>query len=196
MKKYIFAAVFVLLALIIIFTTNNETDAQTGTPSSTLSDAAAEEIPPQTVTTTVSDTLPAATQPPETSLTTEPDYKSAIVRTAEGLVGIEFAENGDRPDEGFDNSGFIYYVLRENGYINCPRQISAQVQWGSTTDITGIKAGDVLYFSEEPGGDASFGGIYAGGGIMIYSPYPGEKVKKTDISASYWQSRFVTALSL
>ena len=196
MKKYIFAAVFVLLALIIIFTANNETGAQTGTPPSTLSDTAAEGIPPQTVTTVVSGTTPIPESTPETSVTTESDYQSAIVRTAEGLIGIDFAENGDRPDEGFDNSGFIYYVLRENGYINCPRQISAQVEWGSTTDIEGIKAGDILYFSEEPEGDASFGGIYAGGGIMIYSPYPGEKVKKTDITTSYWQSRFVTALSL
>ena len=191
MKKYIFAAVFLLLALIVIFTDANEAEAQTETPSSTLSDTAAEEAPPQTVTAEAVITTVPFTEP----ITTE-DYHNSIVKTAEGLVGIEFAENGDRPSEGFDNSGFIYYVLRENGYISFPRQISAQIEWGSTAGLEEIKAGDVVYFSEEPGGEASFGGIYAGGGIMIYSPYPGERVKKADITVPYWQSRFVTALSL
>ena len=59
-----------------------------------------------------------------------------------------------------------------------------------------IKAGDVVYFSNEPDGEASFGGIYTGNGIMVYSPYPGEKVKTADITEEYWKNRFVTALSL
>ncbi len=132
---------------------------------------------------------------PETSPVPE-DTDNKIVQTAEGLIGIDFAEGGASPAEGFDNSGFIYYVLRENGYINCPRQISAQLDWGETADYDQIKPGDVVYFSGTQGGSAEFGGIYAGGGIMIYSPFPGEKVKTTDITANYWTSRFVTALSL
>lgn len=190
MKKYIFAAVFVLLTLLVIFKSDNQAEAQTETPQSTTSATAAETSPPQTTTTTVTTTVP------ETVTITTAEHASEIVKTAEALIGIDFAEGGDEPSEGFDNSGFIYYVLRENGYIGCPRQISGQLEWGSTTDIDGIKPGDVLYFSDEKGGKASFGGIYAGNGIMIYSPYPGEKVKTADITATYWQSRFVTALSL
>ena len=166
-----------------------------------------EEKPPsgtivtETVTTTgtVTVTAPAETTTLQTTASETPpvtDHSNEIVMTAEGLIGIEFAVNGDSPAEGFDNSGFIYYVLRENGYISCPRNISEQLEWGENTDYEGIKAGDVVYFSDEPGGDASFGGIYAGNGIMIYSPYPGETVKTADITAEYWKSRFVTALSL
>lgn len=189
MKKYIFAAVFVLLTLIIIFTADDHAEAHSEISPSTTSVTAAVTPPPQiTATSETTSYVP----PPVTST----DYGSAIVSTAEALMGIEFAEGGDKPSEGFDNSGFIYYVLRENGYIGCPRKISEQVEWGSTAELDEIKAGDVLYFSEEPGGSASFGGIYTGNGIMIYSPYPGEKVKTADITAAYWQSRFVTALSL
>ena len=189
MKKYIFAAVFVLLALIIIFTSDYHAEAQTETPQTTTSDSPAAVPPPQEMMTT---TVPTA--PPV--IITDSTQTNGIVATAEALMGIEFAEGGDEPSEGFDNSGFIYYVLRENGYIACPRQISGQLEWGSTVGIEEIKAGDVLYFSDEPGGRASFGGIYTGSGTMIYSPYPGEKVKSADITAPYWQSRFVTALSL
>ncbi len=190
MKKYIFAAVFVLLALIVIFTADDHAEAHSGISPSTTSVTAAVTPPPQITTTSVTTV---ALSPPPVTVT---DYGNEIVSTAEALIGIEFAEGGDEPSEGFDNSGFIYYVLRENGYIGCPRKISGQLEWGSTAELDEIKAGDVLYFSENPGGSASFGGIYAGNGIMIYSPYPGERVKTADITTHYWQSRFVTALSL
>lgn len=189
MKKYIFAAVFVLLVLIVIFTADDHAEAHSGISPSTTSVTAAVTPPPQITTTTATTVY----EPPPVTST---DYGKEIVSTAEALIGIDFAEGGDEPSEGFDNSGFIYYVLRENGYISCPRKISGQLEWGSTAELDEIKAGDVLYFSENPGGPASFGGIYAGNGIMIYSPYPGEKVKTADITAHYWQSRFVTALSL
>lgn len=189
MKKYIFAAVFVLLALIVIFTADDHAEAHSGISPSTTSVTAAVIPPPQITATTVTTTV----SPPPVTVT---EHGNEIVSTAEALIGIDFAEGGDEPSEGFDNSGFIYYVLRENGYIGCPRKISGQLEWGSTAELDEIKAGDVLYFSENPGGAASFGGIYAGNGIMIYSPYPGEKVKTADITAHYWQSRFVTALSL
>lgn len=192
MKKYIFAAVFILLALIIILTADNKVEAQTQQEQTVTSTETEADDIPQITTTTVSSTTVPATQITEYTA----EYAEGIVKTAEALIGIEFSEGGDEPSEGFDNSGFIYYVLRENGYVNCPRQISGQLGWGSTVGIEEIKAGDVLYFSENPGGTASFGGIYTGDGIMIYSPYPGEKVRTADISADYWQSRFVAALSL
>ncbi len=152
------------------------------------------------ITTTVSAaaTPEASTEsekPPETSLLPE-DYENAIVKTAEGLLGIDFAEGGASPAEGFDNSGFIYYVLRKNGYIGCPRGLDEQAVWGDAVGYDEIKPGDVVFFANDPGGSAAFGGIYAGGGIMIYSPFPGEKVKTADITTNYWKTRFATALSL
>lgn len=190
MKKYIFAAVFLLLALIIIFTADNRVDAQTETPLSTTSEAAEELPPPQLTTTAVTTTIAAET------VTTAENYGSEIVRTAEALMGIDFKEGGDKPSEGFDNSGFIYYVLRENGYISFPRKIREQIEWGPSAEFDEIKAGDILYFSDEPGGHAAFGGIYTGNKLMIYCPYPGEKVKSADITTPYWKNRFVTAISL
>ncbi len=188
MKKLLIVISVILIVAMFSFLFNDEEKEPIGT-------TAAETTTAPIVT----------TSPPEIitiSTTTTPEilhdeiYENKIVMTAEALIGIDFAENGASPSEGFDNSGFIYYVLRENGYISCPRQIGDQLNWGENTDFENVKAGDVVYFSDKPGTDASFGGIYAGNGMMIYSPYPGEKVKKTDITAEYWKSRFVTALSL
>ena len=73
MKKYIFAAVFLLLALIIIFTADNRVDAQTETPLSTTSVTAAELPPPQLTTTTVT------TFPPTAETTTSAENYAQVV---------------------------------------------------------------------------------------------------------------------
>lgn len=190
MKKLLILLSVILIAAIFSSVTKDEEEEPSGTVSS---ETEASPLPLITTVPTEIITITATTTP---EIYPDDDYENKIVTTAEALIGIDFAENGASPSEGFDNSGFIYYVLRENGYISCPRQISEQLNWGENTDFENVKAGDVVYFSDKPGTDASFGGIYAGNGKMIYSPFPGEKVKKTDITSEYWKSRFVTALSL
>ncbi len=193
MKKLFDIFLVVLICALCACNKNNETTDTQGTTetektTTTVTSVTTASIIPEEIITLETTT---ETTPAETHLIMNP-----IVETAEGLIGIDFAENGASPSEGFDNSGFIYYVLRENGYINCPRKISEQINWGENAGFDEIKAGDVLYFSESVGKEASFGGIYSGNGEMIYSPFPGEKVKRADITTDYWKDRFVTALSL
>ena len=58
MKKYIFAAVFVLLALFVIFTDNDRAEAQTEIPHVTATTVAAETTPPQLTTVTAATSVP------------------------------------------------------------------------------------------------------------------------------------------
>lgn len=122
--------------------------------------------------------------------------ENGIVQTAEALIGIPFAENGTSPAAGFDNSGFIYYVLRENGFINCPRFTADQAAMGTHIGYDELKSGDLAFFAAEDSGSPDFGGIYIGEGQMIYSPMPGQTVKITDITSDYWKNSFVTGVSL
>ncbi len=124
------------------------------------------------------------------------DTVNQIVQTAESLLGIPFATNGASPDTGFDNSGFIYYVLRENGFINCPRGASEQASMGTHTDYDSLRRGDLVYFSTDDSGQADFGGIYLGDGQMIYCPYPGENVQIVSISSDYWVNAFYIGVRL
>lgn len=122
-------------------TASSGTSAEISSPPTVMSDTSAPVSPP-------------LTSAAGTEAVTE-SYGEKIVRTAEALIGVEFAEGGASPAEGFDNSGFIYYVMRENGFVSFPRLISEQVDWGAVTDYSGIKAGDLLYFSSEEGENAS-----------------------------------------
>lgn len=201
MKKYISLALSLLLLSGCTGNTPEITEDSTAAKTSDITAQSTTTAAPFTTTTAALATESAeiTERLPETSLFIPNESElteSAVAETAESLIGIPFADGGASPSDGFDNSGFIYYVLRENGYVNCPRQISEQIEWGENAAIDGIKRGDIVYFSAEPNGKASFGGVYVGGGEMIYSPSPGETVKRADISTNYWQSRFVTALSL
>lgn len=124
------------------------------------------------------------------------DTNNQVVQTAEALIGIAFAENGATPADGFDNSGFIYYVLRENGFINCPRLTQEQAAMGTHIGYDELRSGDLAFFCTADSGNPDFGGIYIGEGQMIYSPMPGQTVKIADITSDYWKGAFVTGVSL
>lgn len=118
-----------------------------------------------------------------------------IVATANSLIGVPFEENGATPD-GFDNSGFIYYVLRENGYLTCPRTTEGQAKMGATLKLSELKRGDLAFFKNEDDTFPGFGGIYIGGGKMIACLMPGTVVKEVDITTPYYNSSFFCGISL
>ncbi len=129
-----------------------------------------------------------STEIPEVSM-----LREQIATTAKSLIGIDYTFSEATPEKGFDNSGLIYYVLRENGYINCPRGTEDQLSMGTKISYDEVLPGDVVFFSdkdEETGEENYFGGIYVGDGMLVYSPYPGEKVKYGDFTNSYWKSKF------
>ena len=112
-----------------------------------------------------------------------------IILLARSLIGTDFADGGELPQTGFDNSGFIYYVLRESGYITCPRGVSAQSEWGTETAYEDLVPGDLVFFSES-GTTAEFGGIYSGDGVMIACLMPGTQVKEVNITTDYYRNHF------
>lgn len=187
------AVLLLLVALLSGCGSNKPSETTVSTPITSPSVTAPDTMPPKedwTSTQSSHSTTTAKEENPDPE-----SYDNPIAALAESLIGIPYLFGGADLN-GFDNSGFIYYVLRENGYISCPRLIFEQVEWAQEIGYSEIRSGDILYFSSVPGGMAEYGGIYVGGGYMIYSPSPGKNVMKTDISGEYWRNRFVTALSL
>lgn len=139
-------------------------------------------------------TLPEQTTTQAQSSEPEPDETDEqtigdIISLAGSLIGTDFADGGESPSTGFDNSGYIYYVLRENGYITCPRGVSGQSQMGTTLEYAELTRGDLVFFSES-GTAAEFGGIYIGDGKMLACLMPGTQVKEVDITTSYYTKNF------
>lgn len=149
-----------------------------------------ETAPPETTTEITTTQTEAETTPAPEASTGD----NNITLLAKALLGIDFADGGTSPQTGFDNSGFIYYVLRENGYQNCPRGLGDQSVMGNkVSGIAALIPGDLVFFSEG-GSGAEFGGIYIGDGRMIFSPQPGQQVREAVITSGYYADYFYTAV--
>ena len=73
------------------------------------------------------------------------------------------------------------------------------MEMGTSIAFEDIQPGDLVFFTDtdsETGEKIDFGGIYIGDGKLIYSPYPGEKVKFADINSDYWINSFSCAVSV
>lgn len=199
MKRYAVTLFIAALALALVQALSgcgsDNTSSDNSTPDITSTTPQSTDSEPSSQQTTVSDIISL----PESSdnSSTINDLRTQIVSTAEALVGVDYVSGMATPEQGFDNSGLIYYVLRENGFINCPRGTAAQKEMGTTVALSEIEPGDILFFTDkdsETGEMIDFAGIYTGNGQLIYSPYPGEKVKFADLNSSYWQNCFSRAV--
>lgn len=199
MKRYAVTLFIAALALALVPVLSgcgsDNTSSDNSTPDITSTTPQSTDSEPSSQQTTVSDIISL----PESSdnSSTINDLRTQIVSTAEALVGVDYVSGMATPEQGFDNSGLIYYVLRENGFINCPRGTAAQKEMGTTVALSEIESGDILFFTDkdsETGEMIDFAGIYTGNGQLIYSPYPGEKVKFADLNSSYWQNCFSRAV--
>lgn len=199
MKRYAVTLFIAALALALVPPLSgcgsDNTSSDNSTPDITSTTPQSTDSEPSSQQTTVSDIISL----PESSdnSSTINDLRTQIVSTAEALVGVDYVSGMATPEQGFDNSGLIYYVLRENGFINCPRGTAAQKEMGTTVALSEIEPGDILFFTDkdsETGEMIDFAGIYTGNGQLIYSPYPGEKVKFADLNSSYWQNCFSRAV--
>lgn len=138
---------------------------------------------------------PATEESSEPDRVTDAQTAENIISLARSLIGTDFVDGGASPVEGFDNSGFIYFVLRENGYITCPRGVSAQAEMGAALERSELQPGDLVFFSES-GAAAEFGGIYAGDGVMIACLMPGTQVKEVNITTDYYTKNFFRGVAI
>lgn len=115
----------------------------------------------------------------------------AIARVAKEQEGKAFAFGKASPDEGFDNSGLIYYALTANG-ISCPR--TGFEELGGKLDYDALKIGCPVFFQEDNGN--VFGGIYIGDGKAVISFSEEKPVTVTDITTNYYREHFAYGIDI
>ncbi|MCY6370755.1 C40 family peptidase [Clostridium ganghwense] len=90
----------------------------------------------------------------------------------------------------FDCSGFTSYVYRKFGY-SLPHYTGYQVQMGKSVSKSKLKTGDLVFFNTS--GSNSHVGIYIGNGNFIHASSGKRKVIVSDLSQSYYKSRYSAA---
>jgi hypothetical protein len=117
-----------------------------------------------------------------------------IAAFAKQFIGVPYVWAGRSP-QGFDCSGFIYYVFREFG-INLPRMADEQFEVGVwVSKQRDLQLGDLVFFETyEPG--PSHVGIYIGAGQFIHASSGADEVVITSLEKSYYKARYLGARRL
>jgi len=109
---------------------------------------------------------------------------SAVLTTGDSYLGTRYSYGGSSPQSGFDCSGFVQYVFRQNG-VTLPRTSRQQATTGRSlaAKLDGLHAGDLLFFSQH-GDVVDHVAIYAGDDRILHSTSSGGGVRYDDLGSA------------
>ena len=111
----------------------------------------------------------------------------SVVSRARSYMGRRYVWGGERPETGFDCSGFVRHIMRMAG-VQLPRTSAQQARAGQEIprDVSQLRVGDLLTFGRA--GRISHIGIYVGNGRYIHaSSYAGRITESELPRRSWWQ---------
>jgi hypothetical protein len=118
---------------------------------------------------------------------------SDLIGFGEQYIGTPYQWGGTSLTSGVDCSGLVQQIYANFG-ISLPRTTYQQIGVGTAVDFSHLQPGDILFFSAGQGGSSpDHEALYIGGGQMLEAPKPGENVRVTSVTQSYYASRFVGA---
>lgn len=100
-----------------------------------------------------------------------------LIDDAKSCLGVPYVWGGTSM-RGFDCSGFVQYVYRQQG-IELPRVASSQRYAGQRVSLDELLPGDLIFWSSH------HVGLYIGDGQYIHAPQSGDVVRIADLSGRY-----------
>ena len=119
----------------------------------------------------------------------ERDGMQTIIDRAMDLIGVRYRRSGDRPQTGFDCSGFVGYVFREGMGLILPRVAREISKAGAPVSEDELEPGDLVFFNTMRHA-FSHVGIYLGDHRFIHAPRSGQRVRIDDLQEHYWARRY------
>ena len=119
---------------------------------------------------------------------------SKLIDYAKKFLGKPYVWGAQGPN-GFDCSGFTYYVFKNSAGITLPRTSSLQSNYGTYVSKSNLKPGDLLFFDTvgSNNGGVTHCGIYIGNNQMIHAASGQGKVVINNINNSYYINSYVNA---
>jgi cell wall-associated NlpC family hydrolase len=116
-----------------------------------------------------------------------------MLRRALSLLGTPYRWGGTTPENGFDCSGLVGYVFRNNLGIELPRISRDMAKVGELIrDRDALAEGDLVFFSRA-GKHVDHVGIYIGNGQFLHAPRTGKDVEIATLTSGYWAQKFLQA---
>lgn len=157
------------------------------------------DLPALTATNSIAtpDTAPLAAQLAALQQAKDAPANTSLVKTvlqrAFSLLGTPYRWGGNSPDSGFDCSGLVGYVYRNNLGIELPRISRDMARVGELIrDRDALAEGDIVFFSRK-GKHVDHVGIYLGNGQFLHAPRTGKDVEIANLASGYWAQKFLQA---
>ena len=106
-----------------------------------------------------------------------------------GLVGTPYRWGGNTPEGGFDCSGLIGYLYRNDQGITLPRTVAALASTGQRVAPAELRGGDLVLFGS--GQVPTHAGIYVGAGRFVHAPSSGGTVRIDRMQTPHWTRQFI-----
>ena len=144
----------------------------------------------------LSSSKPSANTDTSSSSSTTTDSSSvssgSITSVAKSLLGCSYASGATGPSS-FDCSGFTQYVYKRCG-ISIPRTSSSQYSGSSHISKSELRAGDLVFFSNDSsGGAVGHVAIYLVDGMIIHAANSRTGVCTTSMNSSYYTKHYIGA---
>ena len=117
---------------------------------------------------------------------------SALSNAAMNYVGTPYLWAGVTPN-GFDCSGFTYYLMTSILGYDFPRANELQYVSGFAVSISELQPGDLVFFRNTYTWGLSHVGIYIGNGQMVSASGEHMAVGVSNLNDPYWLARYLTA---
>ncbi len=121
--------------------------------------------------------------------------RESITGLAQKQLGAKYRYGGKSPG-GFDCSGFVYYVMKENG-ISVSGYSRAQEADGHPVDLRDARPGDLVFFRKSRAGKVFHVAMVLenndGNLTLIHSTSSRGVVIDDLTSSSYWNTKIMTA---
>ncbi|WP_200999966.1 C40 family peptidase [Pseudomonas cichorii] len=124
-----------------------------------------------------------------------PVLADSILERGKSLIGTRYRFGGSSTTSGFDCSGFIGYLFREEAGMSLPRSTREMINVNAPlVSRNDLKPGDLLFFSTRGRGRVSHAAIYLGDDQFIHSSSRRSGGVRIDsLDDAYWSKTFIEA---
>ncbi|SDH40744.1 Cell wall-associated hydrolase, NlpC family [Pseudomonas flavescens] len=124
-----------------------------------------------------------------------PQLADSVLEKGLSLIGTRYRFGGSSVKTGFDCSGFIGYLFREELGMELPRSTREMINIDAPlVERKALEPGDLVFFSTNGRGRVSHAGIYLGDDQFIHSSSSRSGGVRIDsLDDRYWKRTFIEA---
>lgn len=124
------------------------------------------------------------------ALVEDADVQNALAETAKAQIGKKYKWGGKGPDE-FDCSGLTSYVYAQNKK-KIPGTTRAQYTSAVKIRKSGLKKGDLVFFSNDDSKNVGVVGIYIGDNQVVMAANSRKGVTQVSLTTNYYNKHFIS----